>query len=387
MVPTCAIPIVNVMSTRPNLHKAPRSGGRLFRYGVCGVLPLALIIAFQYLSHRDESSWAFELLAYLIPGLLLLGLLILLALLLARPKLGWWLLPLCALLWGMQSLRETFRIELRGSDEDHDLTVMSFNAALFNPQRPSTKESRQELYADLYDHFRSHTPPDVLCIQEFFHSARTELELTADSLRSLGGYTYFHTHPVYDAKYKGLVGNITFSRLPVVRTGKVDLGDRHAPSGSWVDVVAGTDTVRVFNTQFRSMSIRWRTWDAGDPLNNALLNVRDITHRLKWGYRVREKQLDRLEQQLAASPHPVILCADLNALPYSRTYQRLKKRYRNAFEQRGSGLGATYHHFPWFVRIDHQFVDRRATVTYFRTRTEISLSDHYPIEAGYRVRR
>jgi endonuclease/exonuclease/phosphatase family metal-dependent hydrolase len=337
------------------------------------------------ISINDGGNWYLELLAYLMPVYLVTGLVVLLFLLFLRPPLPYWLLPLVALLLGMEPLRETFRIELSGQGKDPDFTVMSFNAALFNPYRPTTKESELERYDDLYDYLRSNEAPDILCIQEFFHAIREDQELTADSILRLGGYSYFYINPVYDKKYDGLVGTIIFSKLPALARGRIDLGDPHSPNGSWHDFRIADDTVRVFNVQLKSMSIRWRTWDEGSTLGNIRLNLRDIHNRLKWGHRVRTSQMRTLERILGESPHPVIICADLNALPYSSTYQRLKRRYHNAFEQRGSGFGFTYHHFPWFIRIDNQFYSKQLDITHYRTLRNISISDHYPIEAGYRL--
>lgn len=290
---------------------------------------------------------------------------------------------LCALIVGLKPLGETVRIDLGGSPQKADLTVMSFNAALFNPYRPTTLESDPDLYDPFYDHLRNNPAPDILCIQEFFHAIREDNELTADSILHLGGYKYFYINPMYDKKYDGLIGTITFSKHPAVAKGRIDVGDKRTPSGSWNDFVIGGDTIRVLNMQLKSMSIRWQTLDRHSTFRNIRLNLRKIYYRLKWGYRMRQGQLDRVTKILSDSPHPVIICADLNALPHSITYQRLKSHYHNAFEKRGHGFGFTYHHFPWFIRIDNQFYDPRLDITYFRTHTDISISDHYPIEAGY----
>jgi endonuclease/exonuclease/phosphatase (EEP) superfamily protein YafD len=170
---------------------------------------------------------------------------------------------------------------------------------------------------------------------------------------------------------------MTFSKFPAVGNGRMAFGDSGVYNGNWVDFAIRDDTVRVYNMQLRSMSIRWRRHHGLIP------NMASIYHRLQHGYAARTVELAAVERYLAASPHPSIVCADINALPYSSTYQRLGEHYDNAFEERGLGFGFTYRNFPWFVRIDNQFFDPRLEITSFEVLPDINISDHYPIVARY----
>lgn len=347
------------------------------------VLPLLMSMVLVTTSWLDRGRWWMELLSFSVP-LVLAGLLLLWAAwTFVRP--GWravWPLLLATFL-ALDPLKATFSWRGLLPSEAGEFRVMSFNAALFDPYRPVTLEGDPGRFQAFADHLSEHEVPDILCIQEFYHSTRAEAEMTADAIQEQGGYSFFYTNPTFDDKYGGLVGAITFSRFPVVAGGHVRLGTG-VNDGHWVDLVIGSDTLRVFNLQFRSMSIRWRDHGHANTLRNAWVNAIDIHDRLRSGYRQRKHELDRVEHLLKESPYPVLLCVDLNALPYSHTYQRLRVRYRNAFEERGTGFGFTYHHFPWFIRIDNQFVDHRLTVTGYRTVHEVSVSDHYPVEATYR---
>lgn len=359
---------------------------RLFTFSLFVVVPVLLGGITLITSHLERGKWWMELLSFGMPMVLVGILLVLLAWLVLRPGLRHLWLPLLALVLAIDPLNATFAINLPRERSGHDLSVMSFNAALFNPYRPSTLESDPDAFDTFNAYLRDGHAPDVLCIQEFFHSNRNDQEMSADSIQQLGGYSYFYTNPVHNEDYDGLIGVITFSKYPLVRSGKLEMGDERFNNGHWNDVVVGADTVRVFNIQLRSMSIRWSTLDATSRLRNLRLNLRAIHNKLKWGYWMRHAEMELIEEALDASPYRRIICVDLNALPYSHTYQRLKNRYHNAFEKRGNGFGFTYHHFPWFIRIDNQFFDRELDIQYFRTLYEIEVSDHYPIEAGYRLR-
>jgi len=350
------------------------------------VLPLALSVVTVLVSYLILGSWWIELLSFFMP-LVMGSALVLFALALWRgTKLIHLLAPSLLMLLVMKPISETIAINLPKASNRADLTVMSFNAALFNPYRPNTLESEPVRYTDLYTFLRSHHTPDVLCIQEFYHGVKDDLELAIDSIAILGGYTNFYMNPRYDRDYDGLTGVATYSKYPAVNSGRLDFGSEPSANGHWNDLRVGNDTVRVVNMQLQSMSIRWETRDAHSWSRNLWANVVHFHQRLRWGYHRRSLELDAITAFLQESPHPLIICADINALPYSDTYQTLKRLAHNAFERGGRGTGFTYYHFPWFIRIDNQFFDRTLDITYFRTRRDIRISDHYPIEAGYSFR-
>ena len=82
-----------------------------------------------------------------------------------------------------------------------------------------------------------------------------------------------------------------------------------------------------------------------------------------------------------------MLAGDLNDLPYSYAYTRLAGSLQNAWATVGFGVGNTYHgRLPPLLRIDQQFADARWQVLACRIHTEIPYSDHFPVEAAYRLR-
>lgn len=335
-------------------------------------------------SHIHFDNWWMELLSYGLPLAMGLSLVVMLLLPIVRPSWPHWIIPAVLFLVTMKPMRETCVLALRPHPTGHHLSVMSFNAALFNPFRPQTLDSQPTLYTDFYDLLRAGDAPDVLCIQEFFHSGQAEEEMAADSIILLGGYSYFYINPSFEPKYQGMVGAAIFSRFPAADAGKIDL-EGSLYDGCWSDLVVNDDTVRVLNFQLRSMSIRPVWVPRAGLLANLTFNILNIHDRLRTGHAARRTDLATITDLLAASPHPTILCTDLNALPYSSTYQWLKRTHMNSFEAAGSGFGFTYHHFPWFIRIDHQFHGPGVQATWFHTRRDIVVSDHYPIVAGYRL--
>ena len=90
-----------------------------------------------------------------------------------------------------------------------------------------------------------------------------------------------------------------------------------------------------------------------------------------------------LIDHIELSPYKVLLCGDLNDLPYGNTYMRLSKLLVNAFEMKGRGFGFTYNGKIPFLRIDNQFVDKSIAVNQFAVFRNVKYSDHFPIWANY----
>ena len=89
--------------------------------------------------------------------------------------------------------------------------------------------------------------------------------------------------------------------------------------------------------------------------------AKTIYHQLKGGFEDRAIQVKELEKWIEESPYPVMVCGDLNELPYGFAYGKIRKYLRNSFEDAGRGFGFTYHRKPGFLRIDNQFYDEKKT--------------------------
>ena len=80
------------------------------------------------------------------------------------------------------------------------------------------------------------------------------------------------------------------------------------------------------------------------------------------------------------SKYPVIVCGDFNDVPNSYAYSTIGKGLKNAFAEKGTGIGRTFVSISPTLRIDNIFVDKRFTVEQY-VRIKRNLSDHYAISA------
>ncbi|MBH8560064.1 endonuclease/exonuclease/phosphatase family protein, partial [Hymenobacter negativus] len=90
--------------------------------------------------------------------------------------------------------------------------------------------------------------------------------------------------------------------------------------------------------------------------------------------------------RVARSPYPVLLAGDTNDLPYSYVYDQLADHLQNAWATVGLGIGATYNGKLPGLRIDQQFASKQWQVLACKVHREIKWSDHFPVEALYRLR-
>lgn len=270
------------------------------------------------------------------------------------------------------------------------LRVVSANVRIFNVYeqlRDPDLHSTRTMIRWLAEH-----PAEVLCLQEFYTEPRpnraagnafnAERKIGRESGR--GAFISTTLTNGIGAKF----GLAIFSRLPMLRRGEIHFGKLTQNHAMWADLrLPQGDTVRVFNAHLQSMSMAEQ--DIVDSYSSKAgfrTKGLGLLRRFKRGLVARSTQIDTLVARIEASPYPVVLCADLNDLPYSYSYDQLADRLHNAWASAGNGVGATYNGKLPLLRIDNQFADRRFEVLRCRVRRDIPYSDHFPVEAEYQLR-
>lgn len=267
------------------------------------------------------------------------------------------------------------------------LKVLSYNLHYFDVVG-YTEEGRTETAPRMVN-WVAHFDADVKVFQEFYNSDephRPGVFRTRTRLTDAG-----YRHAVFtesDRKRgEGFVGLAIFSKYPLLRRASRVF----APNGNGylvADLVRGRDTLRLINVQLYSMGIRVGQVLRQRSYEGAKTETQGVLRRLKRGFERRNGQVEEVEALIRKSPHPVILCGDLNETPYGLAYGSLRQHLRNAFEDAGRGFGFTYNRAPKFIRIDNQFYGRtqkyEVRISNFETHP-VRFSDHNPISAVYVV--
>jgi endonuclease/exonuclease/phosphatase family metal-dependent hydrolase len=223
---------------------------------------------------------------------------------------------------------------------------------------------------------------DIICLQEFFECYDPKISDQNILAIKKMGYSYHYFFPssiVYEGNFQ--FGLCIFSRFPIADSARFLNGaGAHSEGFSYVDLKIKENTVRVFNTHLESVGFSRHDYETlGD-----IENTGNIFRKIRASYELRNLQASTLSSYIKASPHPVIVCGDIDDVPNSYAYFRVKGDKKDVFLERGAGLGRTYQFISPSLRIDYIFADKKMRVRQSATLQPV-YSDHYPILADIEI--
>lgn len=268
------------------------------------------------------------------------------------------------------------------------LRVMTWNVAQFNVLNDRKHPEVKNNMLDIINEYQ----PDIACFQEMVaeDSSIKKHGHMDEFLKKLNYPDYFYS---YNSKSDfwgdAHFGIIIFSRYPIINKRTVAFYPNDYNSiFQYIDIVKGEDTIRVFNIHLQSLRFsRTNLKYIDEPTieeEKTLKESKSILSKFKRGFLKREIQADRIKVEVDNSPYPVILTGDFNDLPNSYAYHTIGGNMKNAFVEKGAGLGRTFSGISPVLRIDNIFAGNRFEVTQF-LRINKKLSDHFPIFADLQL--
>ncbi len=290
------------------------------------------------------------------------------------------LISALALAIGFGYIHNFIRFTNHGSEEHHDLKLMSYNIRLFNFYEESEKDTHRKML-DLL----KKEDPGILCLQEYFvkgDPAAGERKLK----EGLGGKLYTHLKLIKSGA-ASRYGIATFTRYPIVYRGDIV----HPGSSSmtiFTDIVVDTDTFRIYNNHLQSFRLRRVEGTllsdlASEEQRRSMDNISGLYRSLTHGFATRALQVDRVRRHIETSPYPVIVTGDFNDTPTSYTYRTMRSGLKDAFVEAGYGAGFTYRGKYPPNRIDYILYNEEMYCSDFDI-VKVRYSDHYPIIAYFR---
>jgi endonuclease/exonuclease/phosphatase family metal-dependent hydrolase len=237
-----------------------------------------------------------------------------------------------------------------------DFKLMSYNVRMFNLYEWLPNED----VADSIMAFVEKQNPDIVCFQEYSN---------VDGI-DMGQYKY---NFIYFKKDLHKTGQAIFSKFKIVNKGDL----KFKGSGNnviFADIKKGKDTIRVYSMHMQSIRI---SPDIHEKIDEEKSKV--IINRLSTAFKLQQYQAEVVEKHKSECPYPMIVCGDLNNSAYSYVYRSVKGNMKDAFEEAGSGFGTTYNYKYYPARIDYIFTDKSMDVKEYKTFSDFSNSDHYPI--------
>jgi endonuclease/exonuclease/phosphatase family metal-dependent hydrolase len=325
-----------------------------------------------------EKIWYFALLGLLFPYFLITNIFFLIFWIIFKKR--FFFISFIVILFCWNNLGKFIQFNLFKSKPPADVTVvklLSYNVRLFNYYNWLQIKSAHENILT----FIKNEKADLICLQEFLTLEGNKF--SEDSIKGLLCHNpYIHIYYTNVASNKKSLGIATYSSYPIVNKGVIEFTDTRNAS-IFSDIKINHDTVRIYNCHLQSTQLQKDNYHFIDSIifnynTSRLIEIKDISVRLKDAYLKRARQVEILSEHIRNSPYPCLVCGDFNDTPVSYTYYKLRGKLKDAYLESGTGIGNTYYgSFPSF-RIDYILHSKSIRTMGFKTK-RIKLSDHYPI--------
>lgn len=328
------------------------------------VLAFASFICYISPSIDPEVIWYFSFFGLSFPILLIFNLLFIGLWLFVDIKLT--LISLFTLACGWVFIKGFFAFNSeRKATSKNEFSVVSFNISNAMSAYDSNTALRREKTKEMEQFIGRFKDEDVICLQETGPFALDLLHKTFPS---------WHFHALNK-------GSIILTKNPIVKKGEIDFGTI-TNSCLWADIVINFDTLRFYSIHLQSNRI---SKDADNMIEKGNLNdkktwlgIKEILRKYKNFHIKRASQAKLVKSHANTSPYPVVLSGDFNDTPLSYTYAHLSEGLKDAFYERGTGIGTTYSGKIPFLRIDYIFTSPVIHALKFQVIKE-NYSDHYPV--------
>ena len=335
------------------------------------------------------ENWYFAIPGVIFPLLFfsLLFLIILRAILRSKK---WFWISLVVLCLGIQQVLAVFSFHLPKEfsldKQPRTLRILQWNVMGWDENNEA--ENGDESYRPQMMDLVRNQNADVLCFEEFFEpkdTVRFKPNITAISKM---GYPYHFFVPTKSYENDDATsGTIIFSKYPIIDSAVFNFNRKGIGEHLlYIDIKAENKIFRVFATHLKA--INFAEWDnqrsnqsgTEDESSN---DYKTIISKLIRGYIFRYPQAELIQQKIAESPYPAIICGDFNDIPNSSTYFKIKGNLQDPFLKKGYWTGRTtrknFGIITPTLRIDYILADRKFSVNQFQI-IHVPYSDHFPVE-------
>lgn len=339
--------------------------GYLIKFGLFLNVILVICTSMAYLSPMVDpekySSFAFFGLVFSV--LMYCNVIAILTWLLLKPRYA--LISFLTLLIGFQSVQHVIGFNTSPKTKiDPFVTMGSFNLQFFKTIALAEGRKEKRLKKKLVRFLNNENDTEILCFQEFgkFPSRLIDSVLT---------HPYKHILP----------GKTTaiYSSYPILDSGEIDFNSNVVNNCIWADINVDKATIRVYNFHLESNQKDGKApkeivENAPESINSKVL-FGIVKHYNQFTIK-RLQQVKAIRQHTDKSPHPVVICGDMNDAPHSRTYTEIATDLNDAFLFSGKGIGGTHDISNTGLRIDYIFTDKSITPENFQIKA-VPFSDHH----------
>ncbi len=263
--------------------------------------------------------------------------------------------------------------------EEGSFKFTSFNAHSIVPKKNQLNEERNKAYGDFADMI-SQQKSQVFCFQEV-----PNLPRAISKSREMKPKAIDPAYQILQDK-RGSLGILT--NLPVLRSHS-EYYEYRTNGYQWADLQLNDhQIIRVFNLHLQSNGITRMTRDVSNGnlgKKKTWKRIKNIMGQYKRAAQKRARQAKEVAEAIQQSPHPVIICGDLNDVPTSYAYRVISESMQDSFKEKGGGFATTYTGPIPGLRIDYIFVSYPYEIQSFQTGKR-NFSDHKPVSTIIRPR-
>lgn len=334
-----------------------------------------LVVVYPGFTHHT-ALWPISMIGLVYPLFLILLLCSLVIWALQRSK--WFFLPLVTILLSWKQIRVLIPLRIKADFNEikapGSIRILSWNVSRWDERN---KEKRGGVsYRPLMMDYIEMSGADIVCMQEFFECTEPAwFEANIPELKRRG-YRYFYFAPssiLQEGKLQ--YGLCVFSKYEIVHADTIPVPKGlHSEGLIYTDIKTELGLLRVFNANFESAGMNKDDYTSGGKVNLS----RNLISKIKNSYQLRNLQALQCSAAMKKSPYPSVLCIDMDDVPNSTAYFTSRGKHRDAFLEKGKGLGRTFRYISPTLRIDYMFIDPVLYVKQFKTES-LTFSDHYPI--------
>lgn len=338
--------------------------------------------------------WPIAIAGLVFPGFILLVLLCGITWLFIRPKRS--LYSLATVVICIPAIYATFGLHpfssFKEAKDSNSLRILSWNVGLMNYTETDTMVAIKNNIT-IFNKIKA-ADADVVCLQEFFSETVPGHHYNImDSLSRTLGYPYYYfSRDVAKVDGNFFSGSIIFSRYKITDSSKAvfPLGGLYSGSIIRTGLLVNADTINVFTSRLQLMKFQGNEYQEVHNIKtvsgNTYADTKSMIGKLRYGYRFLSQQADYIRQVLDSSKRPMVFAGDLNNIPLSYTYGKVKGSLHDAWSNKGKGFGRTFRYISPTLRVDHFFYDDHFKLLQIKRLMEEGETDHHGLLADIRIK-
>ena len=189
--------------------------------------------------------------------------------------------------------------------------------------------------------------------------------------------------PGYPYRTNGAAIVATNSKTEILKMKSLDT--RGNGNAIYTDVKFKGKIIRVINIYLNPFSFDKAKVKPSESFDKNETKIKYILRTLIPTFKIHQKEIDVVREAIDASPYPVIVAGDFNAVPNSYEYYTIAKNLTDAFVAVGRGSSTSFHDYKFPIRIDYIFTSKEIKPIRYRVDRSVKLSDHFPVIAEFKI--